>query len=434
MTPENPSPTTIPFTMTFNDGVILAANAISDLCLILDGLDCLLLKSERIFLNHDGCSTLLTIPRERLFTSLGSLSELALGDTSGIERLVAHAAGQDAIGGVFVSASSKLVLTDPNYDTLLDPIRARKPGFYLKRGDFRDDWLSGYAAVCEEIARTLPLPEPPARRDPKAVALVGYLMDRNEGDHTANLAHITELLTALGLDCRSIWLSGCSLKELGDISQASTILALPYATDAARILAGRLGCGMLELPLPLGLAGTRDFLATLGEHFDCAPEASRLADAGEAGVIARIGNLVPTMLEGRRYALLADPHMAPALVRFLREFGAGAETVFLLTSKSREWDHERAPVAGRIIHDLSFRDYLDVMGAPESAVLDFIITPSQASTLALRQRLPLIEFGVPSYFHHCLTPSPFLGYEGTAGLVERIVNGIAWHGYLFAGR
>jgi nitrogenase molybdenum-iron protein alpha/beta subunit len=420
----------IPFTYPFNDGVLLAANAISDLGLIFDGLDCLLLKSERIYNNHDWQSSLLNIDKHRVVNTLSSLSELAMGEAKNIRRLIADMQSQAHINGLMVSASSKVVLTDPDYDAIQSDSDATVPFFSLKTGDFRDDWLSGYAAATLEIARKLPL-DTNCTPKPRSVAIIGYLMDRLEGDHRGNIEEIRELLAGLDLDCCSIWLSGGSLDELAAVAQAETILSMPYAREAANHLSARLGRPLVELSLPIGLDATARWLRILGKHFNRAEAAERLITEGERSALTAVKSAVEPWLQGKRYIMVADPFLIAAASESLAVFGMEPIHLFATTTRSKEELIElNLPDVPLDVDPTSqgIRHFLENCG-PED--LDLIITCTQQYAATFRKRFPTVEFGVPCFFSHDFVSRPFMGYNGVTGMIERIVSRMTYFSYIF---
>ena len=56
---------------------------------------------------------------------------------------------------------------------------------------------------------------------------------------------------------------------------------------------------------------------------------------------------------------------------------------------------------------------------PHLAVCD-----SLAITEGICGGVPAVEFGFPSYAHHCLNDEPFMGYAGARALAGRLLNAV----------
>ena len=203
-------------------GVYAAVNSIRDAYLLVDGPQCISFKAEHVCGKHDWRSTLLdpagfhrivmtgttwdtvTFSRERRITDL-------------LERVVAR---PDA-GLVMVSTLTMCGLAGIQYDRLIKPLakKTKKPFLEIRCDSLDQDWLDGYAVFWEEVARGLDLGR--GRRKRGAVALVGHLMDRNEGDQAGNLAELKRMLNGLSLDLVSAWPSGGRYGELARAREAS---------------------------------------------------------------------------------------------------------------------------------------------------------------------------------------------------------------------
>src|SRR5262249_54411280 len=110
------------------------------------------------------------------------------------------------------------------------------------------DWLHGYEEVLAGIASCMDVTG--AAPDPKKVAFIGYLMDRTEHDHVANVEELERMMAALGLQATSVWLSGRPYEHLLEAKNAGTLIALPYGRKAAERLAQRTGAKLLQVGVP----------------------------------------------------------------------------------------------------------------------------------------------------------------------------------------
>jgi len=418
----------IPVCMPFNDGVILAANAIPDTALVLDSPDCSLQKIENLYGNHDWLSDLCRISTSRFFTPGLQLAEIAMGDSSKLAESIKQAAATPGISALLLTAVAVVSITDKNYLQMVRDLEldTRLLVCDLTQGDLHRDWLDGYAETLIKLAENLPPAAPDYRKDENSVAVVGYLMDRNEGDHVGNLREIRSLLEGLGLKPVSIWLSGSPVTDLTKVWQAGSIISLPYGRHAAQILSERSGARLIEAPLPMGLDGTTDFLRTLGAAFGLEDRAEALIRSGERETLPKLRMVLPRWFMEKDFVLVTDPHLAEPLADTLLLFGCRPQAIFV-TAKP-----------GHSNRNLSNKYGVDVIEEPTSRQietkiatlvagkkLDFVLG-STTRIPVLAETFSIIEFGFPSHFTHHLVPMPFMGYGGVLGLAERIANRLAY--------
>ncbi|MDD5630036.1 MAG: hypothetical protein PHU21_13290, partial [Elusimicrobia bacterium] len=183
--PEGPG---VRLNMPFLHGVYAAFNAIPDACFLGDGPSCVFSKAEQIHGRHDLFSTLLSCAGDHriqysgvnVFTISGNLeAELA----AGLRRMAAW----PHCGVLFTGAMPMCAIAGTDYGRILREALAgaRQPAFLIpRRSAVSGDWLDGYAGLLEVLAKGMDLSGARPRSD--QVAVVGYLMDRNEGDHEGN--------------------------------------------------------------------------------------------------------------------------------------------------------------------------------------------------------------------------------------------------------
>ena len=417
----------LPLCLPFNDGVIVAANAIPDSALVLDSPDCALQKIENLFGNHDWLSDLCRISKERFFTPALQLPEIAMGDTGGLMESIRQATARTDISLLLLAAASVVSITDRNYSQIISRLELDKrlPVCDLTSGDLHRDWLDGYAETLIKLAENLPLPDQNAEKDENSVALVGYFMDRNEGDHTGNLDEIRRLLEALGLKTVSIWLSGKPLADLKQIRRAGSIISLPYGRRAAEILAARCGVRLIRAPLPLGIDGTASFLRIIAAATGRSDRAEMLIRSEESRTLPQLRMVLPRWFMDKNFVLVTDPYLAAALTDTLEFFGCNAQGIFI-NAKSGHLERDLAAEYGvEVFEEPTPRQAKDKIAQLMSeSLIDFVI----GNTMRVASRtggMAIIEFGFPSHFTHYLTPAPYMGYNGVLGLVERIANRMA---------
>lgn len=389
----------------FNLGVLFAVNAIRDAALVLDGPGCAFYRAMVLHGRHDWTSSLLSCEgRHRLqYTGVSANSIAADGERLIREALRAVAAWQES-GAVLLSSLPMCTLAGTDYARLLREEARDKPAALVPGSSLSGDWLDGYDAALAALAENAELAGRAPAKD--RVALIGYFMDRGEGDHRANLAELARLLGGLGLECAAIWPSGGSYAELLKARRAGLVVSLPYGRRAARVLAARLGAPLVETGLPFGLEGTAAWLRQVAQAAGRARAAERLIGAELSGAARRLQWAVPYALLHARAAFAGDPHLAEAFCGLCDELGLTL-ALSLPTGGKRgapRLSAARAALAG-------------------AGPLDLFIGNTDALEL-LAPDCARMEFGFPSLWTHCLGEEPFLGFAGCLAFVDRMLRAL----------
>ncbi|MBI3566116.1 MAG: hypothetical protein HY079_13035, partial [Elusimicrobia bacterium] len=163
---------------------------------------------------------------------------------------------------------------------------------------------------------------------------------------------------------------------------AGLVVSLPYAREAARLVAERAGAALVEADLPLGLSGTERFLRAVAGASGRGARAERLIAAESAAAVRDSSELVMRVLSGRAALVRQDdPHLDAALRELCAEFG-------LLD-----------PAAG---------------DARRGRPLCFAPTLNDDP-----RETALVPTGYPNYLEHPVADRPFLGYAGFRQLADR---------------
>jgi nitrogenase molybdenum-iron protein alpha chain len=264
----------------------------------------------------------------------------------------------------------------------------------------------------------------PPRLDADQVGIVGYGWDRNEGDHRGNLAELSRLLSGLGLKLASCWLSGAGVSRLENIARARTIISFPYARTAARTIAQRLGARLLECELPIGIEATCDWLREVGRATNRIERAEAFIERELGQLVPRLEWLLPFAIQGKRALLLGDRHLVGALARALPELGVEPACQI-------HWNDPRAGEREQpenLLVGPTHREVAERIGSWLTHGIDLAFSNSDGLLFLLRQPAPpaTVEIGYPSYHTHALLEAPILGFRGVLGLVERMLNRLAF--------
>jgi nitrogenase molybdenum-iron protein alpha/beta subunit len=426
-----PNPPTAPrgedwsdrISLTFSIGVYVALNAIRDAYLLVDAPDCAHLKTQYLQGNHDWFSTITSTSgfHRVANTDLHPWKMVASRDAA-IEALLERIASHPPVGCAMITSLPMATITGLDYDRVTRRVAAKtgKPVVNVPGDGLNGDWLDGYAATLKSLARSLPLEGGGAR--PGAIGVVGYLMDRNEGDHRANLDELQRVVEGLGLSVASVWLSGGSVADLLRIREASVIVSMPYAREAARIVAQRLGVPLVEADLPVGFAATERWIRQVGEATGTAERVQSVLDAELGRAVPRVEWIVPYHLLHRRIVFVGDPHLGLAIGELAEELGMSMAHYFVLNRKA----HAKTLIARAGALPVTCDPKRDEMNRLLFPLLsegggDVLVTNSLCVSPGAQQAAT-VELGFPSFYTHALEDRPFLFARGTVVLVERIMN------------
>lgn len=407
-------------------GTYLVVNAIPDVTLFVDGPDCTFFKAQFIQGRHDLQSTLVDpAGNHRIRFSWVDVDSIVVDRTQQLAQSLRDLDQLPEVSALMLAPMPMATLTGIQYDTLirsLDP-PLDNPVMELPGRSLSGDWLHGYADTLEALARNLPLEQ--TAKDPESVAVVGYFMDRNEEDHLGNIRELERMLSALGLKVASIWPSGRPVEHLKQVAHASTIISLPHGRNAARVLAERTGATLLETDIPFGLPATIDWLTGIGDALDRGDKAARFIDNELARIAPKLQWLIPKYLLDSRVMFVGDPHLFEPFTLFLQELGA---TVHALVAIAREDHLDPLPP------NLATGD-IPLVFQPSPGAFDKLSQDARAAgglDLAVGSEFfgigdkhaATVQLGFPSYYWHALHDAPYLGFAGSAWLVDRITNAL----------
>ncbi len=408
----------------FMVGVYLAVNAISDAFLLVDGPDCSHMKTQYVQGNHDWLSTLTDVSGFHRVANtalhpfyMARSREPEIVDMLG--RMVAH----EPAGVVLITPMPMAAITGVDYDRLarLAAGDGSKPVVAVPGRSLSGDWLSGYTLTLTSLAKGIDLSR--AKPEPDTVALVGYLSDRNEGDHRANLRDLRRLLASLGLEVCSIWLSGGSFQELREVGRASRIISLPYGRRAARTLARRLDVPLLETALPFGLDGTSRWLRQIAAETGRTDRVEALIDEELTRVVPPLQWVVPAVFLHRTVSFIGDPYLLEGFLDLTAELGC-RHGPMMVTARAGHAPElaERAAELG-LIFDPTRKQMMSHLEPLHRNAVDLVVANSSGSHL-MGGSTPVMEFGYPSFFTHALYDRPFLGYDGALAFIDSMANAL----------
>ena len=417
--------------LSFSVGTYLACNAVRDAYLVVDGPDCVLMRTQFLQGNHDYRAELTSVGgRHKVVNTALEPADVMHAREDALVALLERIGRTDGVGCVLLTSLPLATVLATDYPRLCRRAAAAvgKPVVAIPGRSLSTDWLGGYQESLAALAAQLPL----SRRRPKrdAVALVGLLHDRNEGDCRGNVRELERLLRGLGLDPVSVWLSGASCAELQNVARASTIVSLPYGRKAARTLADRLGARLVEAELPFGLPACERFVRRVAEACGRTARAERLVEAELAAVVPPLEWVGPFLFQRRRFGFIGDPYLLPGFRETIELLGGRLE--FAVVTACR---HHLVGTAGAAPDDAGdllvepraaeLRRFLDDRLAPGR--LDCLVTNSTCIEAAAGRDLAVVELGFPSYDVHALYDRPYLGFRGALAFADTVANQVRLH-------
>jgi len=410
----------VPVSPPYSIGVYLAINAIPDAHLLMDSPRCAYNRIPFVQGNHDWFSDLDAPPQPPRITNTALTTSTVVAARHGqTTELLRELASRPDVGVVFLGAMPMTLLTSPDYGRMTrEASGAGAPVVAVPYRPVESDWLDGYAGAIEALATQVDLTGGSPR--PGAVAIVGYLLDRNEGDHAGNLRELERLVAGLGLELVSTWLDGSPFERLRLVRDAEVILSLPYARAAAKVLARRTRARLVEVELPLGLAATERFVGELARAMGREAQASALLDRELRRVVPRLEPVTTQRLMKRRVGYVGDPHMLGGVVDLLALVGCDVPFAVVTCQASHLASSRLArpspePVASPTRRSLERLVREEI----EAGRVDALVTNSAG---ALFEGVGIVELGFPSYFTHALHERPFLGFGGALVIVEALAN------------
>jgi len=411
---------TQPMTFSYMVGLYLAVNAIRDLFLLIEGPDCTYMKTQFVQGNHDWFSTLTTVSgRHRIANTALHPDHLSGSREEQLRAQLSRMARDPDVPALALTSMPMAFVTGADYERLVRDVaeESGKPIIQIPGKSLSGDWLDGYEEALLALASQIDLSGgSPA---PDTVAIVGYLYDRNEADHSANITELRRTLEALGLRLATVWLSGESFARLRDVRDAGTIISLPYARRAARRLARQTGARLIELPVPFGLGATERWVREIGAALGREAKAEAFIERELQRIVPRLEWVVPFLFQNRRMGYVGEPHLVAGLREQLEMLGAELSTV-IVTNRERHARHlpedmgdAKVLVAPKM--KTMLRHIMSLTGEDE---LHLLITHN----MGIIGDVPILEFGFPSHFRHALYERPFLGFSGALAFVDSMAT------------
>ncbi len=405
-------------------GVFLASHAVPDsFCLLHTGVGCKT-KGQQHLVNHDW----LRESFSRMAWSEISDPEIILGAEDRLVQAMRDWIGRRNPAVMALATAAFVELRGKDAAAAVERLRREVPCtlLYLPAPGYDGDLFRGYGAYTMGLMQSLDWDG--GRPQGDLVNVAGYLFDRYEMDHRANMVELRSLLAGLGLRLHRLFLSGAPYASLKDAPQASIMVRLPYLASPA----SSLNRTWVETDLPLGLMGTRRWLERVARGAGVKGEVVQRFVREQLDRVVPVLKPVVPRLAGLRVAVFADTPRAAALTAFLLELGLEPVLVGLTdrTLGGREAfervlanQEVEAPGSMRLLENPAPGEIEAALG--DDSGVDILVGSSYELGDLTRVKAARIETGFPSYEKHFLYPLPELGFAGALAIVQRLVDAIA---------
>ena len=413
-------------TFTYMIGVYLAVNAISDLYLLVEGPDCSYMKTQYVQGNHDWMSTLTSVSGfHRVANTALHPSQMGSSREEGIREVLLRMAGDASVPAIALTSMPMAFITGADYERLTRLVHKQtgKSAVHIPGKSLSGDWLDGYAETLLALASQVEL-QLEGQQDHR-VAIVGYLWDRNEGDHEGNLRELRRIFDALGLELVSVWLDGSRFEDLARVAQAKTILSFPYGRKAAKKLARRTNARLIEMPLPFGFEDSERFVRRLGEAFACETQAEAFIDRQLSTIIPKLEWVVPFLFQNRRFAFVGEPHILPGFEGLVSMLG-GELAYAVITNHPHHASTLRVGLEAScvLVYPKMKEMVRFLFGKARETDIHLLVTNNVG---IMGAEGAIFEFGFPSSFRHALYDRPFLSFAGALAFVDSMANTMRMH-------
>jgi nitrogenase molybdenum-iron protein alpha/beta subunit len=416
---------TKPYKLPYQLGVYLAVNAVSDLYAVIDGPDCLFRKAEWVHGKHDLMSSLLDVlGRHRIVSSLVN-AEAVVKDRG--ERLAARIRQVNEIPGArgaLVCSMPHVMIIGTQYDRILRALEDEVSLHLMEVPSLslQGEWVDGYVESLAALARRVDLSH--GEPDPRRIAVIGYLHDRNEADHAANVEELRRLFGAIGLDVACIWLSGGNYDELAQVGDAATLVAFPLGRKAAHILGERTGAKVIEVDTPFGPTRTRRMLRKVAEATGFLDAVEPFLDRELRQWVPRFEWIVPHLFFGKRVAFGGAPDLLGGMFQIATELGMEVAWMASSTARSSWADTlpQEFPDLPPILFAPSERQMYELSHDP-GAPIDLLVGDSVFADFTANDSR-YVSLGFPSHHSHAIFDRPHLGIRGWACIIDRMAEAL----------
>lgn len=322
-----------------------------------------------------------------------------------------------------LTAASFVEVSGIDWDHILTIVRQQIdiPVIYVQAPDYTGDLFKGYFLAVERIAEYFARNQDEKNRSEKKVNVIGYIFDRPEYEHFANLHEIRRYLKALGLSWNVILFEGAPAERLEHLLDARYNIVFPGGQNTAKHLKNNHNQIPIHTFLPIGMRFTKEYLERIAEVTGTI-KAAKAFIAKEEHRLHKMIRTVNDSIIGKRVAVFSDSYKINGLLDFCRDVKLTPVVAGVLNETPEEFtisDADDIHVMERMGHN-TVNELL--INAAKNGDIDMVIGTSNEANIAKKLNIPSIEFGFPCNNYHVLYPMPYLGYCGEAVLLTRVLE------------
>jgi len=409
------------------DGVFAACNAIRDSILIGHSPGGCELQLIEVWYFHDLFGTM----KRLVMTNLNE-DELVHKTEDKLAVEIVHAQTTRSIDpGVCIVCSTSpagIVGADLGQAIRTATPHVKAPIVPVEAPAYTGDLFDGYERTLAALARHLVRP---VEEKVRSVNVLGYFFHRYERDCFADVAEIRRLLDLVGVPVQCVMMEAGTAAEIADAGRAAVNLALPYGHEAARVLEERCGQKTLEVPLPIGIEATREFLLSVGDVTGQADRARAVVDAEMRRVMPFVAPVLEDTL-GKKVAISADAANLVAWTRFCAEMEMEPVLCCCVQDRPEVEDEirevlsaegRRVPFQPRVLIDPTRRE---IQEALREHPVDLMIGSAVEGWDAEQLGIPHLQAFLPMFDEHCLFDRPTLGFSGVLAQADRLKRILGW--------
>ena len=376
--------------------------------------------------NHETDFTQRKVACTRLFET-----DIIMGATDKLRDLILKADATYKTKVMFVIGTCSADIIGEDIDGLCRQLQPQVGArlIAIHSGGFRGDL---YAGMDIGLNTLLSFVEPwDGPKKPRTVNLIAPQASLNP-TWWADLKWTESVLAAMGVTTHCVFPHEISIEELSKAASASANILLTHdmGHKFAQEMETRFDVPTIlhDLPLPIGLKNTANWLRSLGEYFDQSAVAEKLIEDGESrvtGTLRRRGLMLIPRYRNARVAISADASMAIGLARMLFEELEMIPDLLLVRSNSKQarelLDAElgNLGIAPRVAFGI---DGFKVKQALAECDLDVVFGSAWekylAEELGVKVACDLLQPTNRTFYRD----SAYFGYEGMINILEILAN------------
>lgn len=396
---------------TYLSGVMLAINAINDANLVVDSPECILKKAEHICVNHDIFSTL----TERVYCTNTEIETAYNDRTSDVIRVLEEADQIKKIKKIFLTSMPVNTITGMDYSNIISNLKKESLNSKIisvnaKSLDY--DWLDGYGDVLMSLSEHLELKN--KKKLDNSVALVGYLWERNEGDHVGNMHELNRVFDMLSIKLISVWCGGGSIKELEKIEKAKLIVTFSNYEKLANGIAAKTGADVLVLDMPFGPKKTIDFFKSIAKFFNKSGECKKIIKSEMRETLPIIKQVVDLAITDNTFSYYGEPYFAVALVDVIKYFGGEIKNAVLFSRERKN-----------VVRKMEKLEFTNIQFQPQTTKVQIFLSDIHIGNSIGHNytgKENYITIGYPSVNQHFFCLNPIWGFKGFIVFLNMIYN------------